>query len=139
MIAIKSYRLTRGKDGVLRKVHRIKAEAALGRPLPPRAEIHHADGTCSENSVLVICEDSAYHRLLHVRMRIVRAGGDPNVDALCSCCKKLRRQVEFNKNRKTRLGLCPCCKSCGKEYWRTTGGPARRRKRLGGWDGEEKG
>jgi hypothetical protein len=27
----------------------------------------------------VICQDRAYHMLLHMRERIVRAGGDPNV------------------------------------------------------------
>ena len=48
--------------------HRERAAAALGKPLPAGAEVHHHtyDG---HNSQLVICQDSAYHHLLHSRMR----------------------------------------------------------------------
>ena len=102
--------------GVLTADHRVKAERALGRPLPEGVEVHHADGTFSDQSTLVICQDRAYHQLLHVRMRIKAAGGNPNTDAICSVCKQVKTQSEFHKNRNTRLGLSVQCKQCLREY-----------------------
>lgn len=79
--------------------HRIRAEQALGKPLPPNAEVHHADGSTSESAPLVICQDSAYHSLLHMRMRIVKAGGDPNTQRVCGCCKQLKSFDEMAKKK----------------------------------------
>lgn len=50
--------------------HRIVAEAAMGKPLPPKAQIHHVASEQKDQnhgSNLVVCEDNAYHRLLHLR------------------------------------------------------------------------
>lgn len=44
--------------------HILIAEKALGKYLPPGAVVHHHSPT-----QLVICEDQAYHMLLHKRMR----------------------------------------------------------------------
>lgn len=46
---------------------------ALGKPLPKRAEVHHHDRTRTNNTNgnLVLCQDRAYHMLLHKRMRMV--------------------------------------------------------------------
>ncbi len=68
--------------------HRVKAAEALGHPLPPRAEVHHVDGTKAETSGLVICPDAAYHKALHVRMRIRAAGGNPWTDRICTYCRQ---------------------------------------------------
>lgn len=54
--------------------HVLVAEKALGRYLPDGVEVHHVNEIKHDNrgSNLVICEDQAYHRLLHKRMRTWR-------------------------------------------------------------------
>lgn len=106
-----------GKHGEpLKLVHRVRAEKALGRPLPPSAEVHHADSSKSADAPLVICQDKSYHRLLHNRMRIKAAGGDPNTQKLCSRCKSLLPRSEFNKNNTDTVdGLDFFCRGCIKE------------------------
>ena len=63
-----------------RNAHIVIAETVIGKPLPKGAEVHHVDGDGYNNAHanLVICQDSAYHKLLHVRARVLKAGGDPN-------------------------------------------------------------
>ncbi len=48
--------------------YRERAEHALGHPLPPFAVVHHHSYE-GNRSQLVICQDLAYHALLHRRMR----------------------------------------------------------------------
>lgn len=82
------YVLTRGLDGRTASPHVVIAEHALGRRLPPLAQVHHVNGQHKDNrpSNLVICQDQAYHLLLHTRARVVAAGGDPDTQRLCSAC-----------------------------------------------------
>lgn len=91
---VKRYRM-RSDGGKLHLAHRLRAEEALGKPLPRGAVVHHADGSKSEHAPLVICQDEAYHRLLHHRMRIVAAGGDPNTERICNGCKQLKPLEAF--------------------------------------------
>lgn len=63
--------------GRQRTIHRLRAERALGKPLPAGAVVHHADGSQSEHAPLVICQDQTYHMTLHGRMRLQAAGKDP--------------------------------------------------------------
>lgn len=105
-----SYRQIRSGDKVMR-THRIRAEKALGRPLPAKAIVHHADGTKSEKSQLVICQDMSYHRLLHSRMKIVQFGGDPDMDRWCPACRKARPLGDFlvlKTGRATGRLITPC-------------------------------
>lgn len=93
------------------------AERALGRPLPCGAEVHHVDGDSRNNEPrnLVICQDRAYHKLLHVRARVRAAGGDPNAQRICSTCKQLRKFSEFNRRSgNVGTGLQSACRSCGR-------------------------
>lgn len=57
--------------------HILLAEKALGKPLPPGAQVHHIDENPSNNAPtnLVICPDAAYHKLLHQRQRAFAACG----------------------------------------------------------------
>ncbi len=69
--------------------HILICERALGRYLPPQAEVHHVNEVKDENrnSNLVICEDRAYHQLLHRRVRAYRATGNP-LARKCYMCKQ---------------------------------------------------
>lgn len=110
------YRTTTSSDGKRHLVHRLRAEAALGRPLPSRHPVHHADGKRADDSPLVICEDLAYHRLLHQRMRVKAAGGNPNTDARCSHCIRALPFSSFYKHSRTFNGLSCICRSCTSIY-----------------------
>jgi len=77
------------------KEHILRAEKALGKPLPLGAVVHHADG--SKTGPLVICQDDNYHRFLHQRLRAFIATGDVN-KRKCSYCKKYDDLSILKKN-----------------------------------------
>ena len=60
--------------------HRAIAERVLGKPLPSTAIVHHADDDRSNNSHanLIICQDRAYHKLIHQRSDAYRSCGHAN-------------------------------------------------------------
>ena len=62
------------------RTSRLVAEESLGKSLPVGAVVHHVNGNKVDNrpSNLVICQDTAYHFLLHVRMRALRVCGHAN-------------------------------------------------------------
>lgn len=81
--------------------HIVVAEKAFGGPLPAEAQVHHC-GEKSDNSKLVICEDQAYHRLLHVRMRALAECGDAN-KRKCTYCKQYDDVENLRVPKTTRL------------------------------------
>ena len=94
--------------------HVVIAEAALGRRLPCGVEVHHVDGDiASPHPRLVICQDRAYHRLLHARARVVRGGGDPNVQNICRVCMTPKAFGQFNRHKRNgAMGTLTICKNC---------------------------
>lgn len=96
--------------------HVFVAEQALGHQLPEDAEVHHVDSNRQNNANrnLVICQDRGYHALLHFRARIVRAGGNPNTQKICSGCKRVRDLSEFWFERRNISGRAPYCKDCAR-------------------------
>lgn len=79
-----------------KRSHRHRAEGALGKPLPFGVVVHHASGGYGDGQ-LVICQDQAYHMLLHQRTRIVQAGGNPDTERFCSCCRKCKLLAAFKR------------------------------------------
>lgn len=69
--------------------HVVVAERALGHSLPKGVEVHHVNGDTADNhnGNLVICQDAAYHDLLHSLMRVRAMGGRPFLDRICGLCR----------------------------------------------------
>lgn len=95
-------------------VHVLVAERALGVFIDRKHPIHHfnENPTDNRNQNLVICEDAKYHKLLHVRVRVLRAGGNPNTEKLCTKCKSLHFKTDFCKERGKYDGLSQICNQC---------------------------
>lgn len=76
--------------------HILIAERALGRPLPAKHPIHHVDRDRSNNGPgnLVICQDDAYHKLLHKRQRALDACGDASAHR-CGLCHGYENQEDI--------------------------------------------
>jgi hypothetical protein len=107
--------------------HVLVAEAALGKALPAGAEVHHVDENTLNNAGrnLVICQDRAYHKLLHARTRIVKAGGNPNTERVCSRCKSVLAVAAFNRLKADYQTACRACqKLYFAEFWKRKRGIA---------------
>lgn len=65
-------------NGKSKLEHIAVAEKALGRLLPPGVVIHHVDENKQNNQPnnLVICQDNAYHKYLHMRLNAWKACGN---------------------------------------------------------------
>lgn len=85
----KGYTNTLISPGVYELDHVAVAERALGKKLPKGAVVHHVDEDRSNNANnnLVICQDNAYHRIIHRRLRAFKATGHADWRR-CHLCKK---------------------------------------------------
>ncbi len=101
-------------------VHILTAEKALGHRLPVGAKVHHVDTNKQNNAPnnLVICQDAAYHSLLHFRMRVVRAGGNPNTQKVCGMCGQAKDFAAFHADRHNNSGLQGRCRACMQDHHR---------------------
>lgn len=107
-------------NGESKQEHAVVAERALGKPLPMRAVVHHVNENRrnNANSNLVICQDDTYHKLLHARARVVRAGGNPNTEAICTNCKTVKPLDAFNRCTGNQVnGRQSACRECQKVLW----------------------
>jgi len=68
---------------------RLIAEKALGKFLPRHVVVHHHDGNTKndKNTNLIVCENYAYHNLIHKRKRAYDACGNVNWGR-CQFCKE---------------------------------------------------
>lgn len=105
-------------DGRIERIHRVRATRALGKPLPPQAVIHHSDGSKRPDAPLVICEDIRYHNLLHFRMRVLEAGGNPNTDRVCRCGFVGPKASCFSKDKRSADGFGAVCRQCARKLRR---------------------
>lgn len=123
LVKVKRYRKLRhpAVEGGSRLLHRVRAERALGHKLPLGAVVHHADGTTDDNAPLVICQDEGYHKLLHRRMRIKAAGGNPNTDKVCCRCRLAKPRSEFGMSVRQPDGLYNACRPCAREAYKNRG------------------
>jgi len=121
------YSETRSSDGRRIYAHRLVCEKAIGRTLPPGAEVHHVDEDKRNNANrnLVICQDRKYHVLLHQRARVVAAGGNPNTDSYCGTCRQAKPWSMFYRRGDGKNGgYTSVCASC------TYAAIVRRRRNL---------
>lgn len=103
------------KDKIKKVDHLRIAEAALGKPLPSGAVVHHANGYKADNrrGNLVICQDQRYHLLLHTRMAAMEATGNPDFRKCWIC-----RQYDDPSNLVTHQ-RAHYHRECDREYQRT--------------------
>jgi len=82
--------------------HLLIAEGVLGYAVPVKAVVHHVNKVKDDNrnENLVVCEDEAYHRLLHVRAAAYEACGNPNARR-CYICKQWDDLVHLVTRKKS--------------------------------------
>ncbi len=82
-------------NGYVRE-HILIAEAAFGKPLPLGVVIHH-----HTPKQIVICQDNAYHKLIHQRMKALEGCGHANWHK-CKHCKRYDNPVNLTMPKKVR-------------------------------------
>lgn len=112
------YPATAADSGERVTMHQWRAEQALGKPLPKGVVVHHATERKDDTCPLVICQDAAYHSLLHFRMRVKAAGGNPNTDRICDKCKTVKKSDQFPPRPTGFMGKHGTCRQCSNEMRR---------------------
>lgn len=108
------------------KEHVLVVINALGRPLPEDAVVHHVNEDRSQNSNdnLVVCENRAYHNLLHQRSRALRECGHANWRK-CPYCKQYDDPADMAVPGRTAYH-----RSCLNEYQKRMGIGGKRRTAI---------
>jgi hypothetical protein len=109
-----------------KREHVAVAERVLGKALPVGAIVHHANEDKSDNrhENLVICQDRAYHNLLHQRMRARAACGNANW-LKCNICLEYDAPENMNvitarargRNPRLRALHRECVRERANEYY----------------------
>ena len=100
-------------NGYVRE-HILISEAAIGRPLPDSAQVHHY-GHVSDNSKIIICENQEYHYLLHLRERAIEACGNPDFRK-CKFCHEYDDIKNMYVNQSKHHGWNVYHRECQNEY-----------------------
>lgn len=97
-----------GKRGYVAE-HILVVERAMGKHLVRPAEVHHFNGDKQDNrnANLVVCQDRAYHALLHQRQRALAASGHADW-VQCYYCKGWGPTSEMANHRTTAHYHKPC-------------------------------
>lgn len=100
--------------------HILVAERALGHVLPRGAIVHHVNENPLDNrpSNLAILPSRGYHMALHARLRVLKAGGHPHRDQICSRCKGIKPKTEFPAIPRDRERSSVWCRACNREHYR---------------------
>lgn len=114
--------------------HVFIAMKALGKPLPAEAVVHH-----HTKDQLVICQNRAYHNLIHRRQRAYKACGHANY-MKCSYCKRYDDPANMHtigemvsayhkkckrKHDGNKMAINNGCLICGKSFKVKGGHPER--------------
>jgi hypothetical protein len=93
--------------------HVVIVEAVLGHYLPVSAPVHHLnrDRTDNRNTNLVVCQDSAYHALLHRRQRALDECGHASW-LRCVYCKRYDAPGNVHQPKKGQ----PFHRACRRAY-----------------------
>lgn len=99
--------------------HILIAEKALGNRLPLRAKVHHIDENRSNDAPrnLVICENQAYHQLLHRRQRALRDCGHATWRS-CNVCHRYDDPVNIYISPSGRSVFHATCQRAYASAWR---------------------
>jgi hypothetical protein len=105
---------TRSQKGGYVYEHILIIEHVLGKGLELPHEVHHLDNDAAnnENRNLCICEDHKYHMLLHVRSRVVKAGGIPGIHKICPRCRTVKLLTDFYTSLDRSDKVTSTCKQC---------------------------
>lgn len=94
--------------------HIAVAEAVIQRRLPRSVSIHHVNENKADNEPknLVVLENHTEHMLLHRRLRVLRAGGNPWTQWLCSTCRTPKNFDRFYQGYQAQCGSV--CRECSR-------------------------